>query len=68
MEPRLIAAWPRDSRFARRCFELLSRAYVEARYSAQYEITPEELAWLTARVRSLQEVVKIVCLEHLSDE
>ncbi|MBB3320555.1 putative transcriptional regulator, partial [Rhizobium sp. BK181] len=53
---------------SRRCFELLSRAYVEARYSSQYEITQEELAWLTERVRSLQEVVKTVCLERLSGE
>ncbi|MCS3744417.1 HEPN domain-containing protein, partial [Rhizobium sp. BK661] len=68
LDPRLIAAWPRDTRFSRRCFELLSRAYVEARYSSQYEITQEELAWLTERVRSLQEVVKTVCLERLSGE
>lgn len=31
--PQLIAAWPRSSRFEQRCFELLRRAYVEARYS-----------------------------------
>ncbi|MBB3545530.1 HEPN domain-containing protein, partial [Rhizobium sp. BK399] len=68
LDPRLIAAWPRDTRFSRRCFELLSRAYVEARYSSQYEITQEELAWLTEQVRSLQEVVKTVCLERLSGE
>src|SRR3546814_18356758 len=32
-EPRLIAAWPRDRRLDRRRFQLLKRAYVEARYS-----------------------------------
>src|SRR5690606_8968089 len=32
-EARLIAAWPRDSKIDRRRFELLKRAYVEARYS-----------------------------------
>jgi hypothetical protein len=31
--PSLIAAWPRDDRFSRRCFELLRQAYVNARYS-----------------------------------
>lgn len=38
IDRRLIAAWPRNTRFARRCFELLSRAYVEARYSPNYHM------------------------------
>ncbi len=29
----LIAVWPRDTKFAQRCFELLRQAYVNARYS-----------------------------------
>jgi HEPN domain-containing protein len=29
----LIPVWPRDTKFARRCFELLQQAYVNARYS-----------------------------------
>lgn len=33
LDPRLIEAWPRDTRAARRAFAQLQRAYVEARYS-----------------------------------
>src|SRR5690606_26819040 len=33
-DERLVAAWPRDSKIDRRRFELLKRAYVEARYSS----------------------------------
>jgi HEPN domain-containing protein len=66
IDNRLIAAWPRDSRFSRRCFELLSRAYVEARYSSKYKITDEELAWLVERVKTLQELVETICRERLS--
>ncbi|CDM60853.1 MULTISPECIES: HEPN domain-containing protein [Rhizobium] len=66
IDNRLIAAWPRDSRFSRRCFELLSKAYVEARYSAKYAITTEELTWLAERVRVLQDLVEAVCTERLS--
>lgn len=44
LEPLLIAAWPRDTKFNQRCFELLRRAYVDARYSPHYKITVEELA------------------------
>ena len=65
IEPRLIEAWPRDTKFARRSFTRLDRAYVDARYSAQYEITTEELDWLVERIKLLQTVVKEVCEERL---
>ncbi len=62
---RIIEAWPRDNRIARRRFELLSRVYVEARYSPNYEISAEDLAWLIERVKLLQDLVKASCLERL---
>ncbi|MFP3543687.1 HEPN domain-containing protein [Rhizobium sp. SIMBA_035] len=68
VDKRLIEAWPRDNRFARRCFELLSRAYVEARYSASYEITVEQLNWLVERVKVLQDTVEMVCRERVGQE
>lgn len=63
--PQLIAVWPRDTRFAKRCFTRLDRAYVGARYSPAYEITGEELAWLVDRVTALQETVAAICAERL---
>lgn len=42
-DPRLIEAWPRVLRADKRRFELLKRAYVEARYSEQYHIEREDL-------------------------
>lgn len=63
--PQLIAAWPRDTRFAKRCFTRLDRAYVGARYSPAYEITGEELVWLVDRVKALQETVAAICAERL---
>ena len=68
LDKRLVAAWPRDNRLARRRFELLSRAYVEARYSPNYEITTEELGWLVERVKVLQGLVEASCLERLSSD
>lgn len=65
IDTRLAEAWPRDTRVARRRFELLSRAYVEARYSASYDITVEELNWLAERVKILQNLVDDVCRERL---
>ncbi|MBB4841320.1 putative nucleotidyltransferase/HEPN domain-containing protein [Sphingomonas kyeonggiensis] len=68
LEPRVIAAWPRDTKFAQRCFELLRRAYVDARYSPHYKITAEELAWLIERVTILQDLVRTACDERLRGE
>jgi predicted nucleotidyltransferase/HEPN domain-containing protein len=65
LDPRLAAAWPRGTKFEQRCFELLRRAYVDARYSPHYKITVEELAWLDEHVTVLQELVKAVCGDHL---
>jgi predicted nucleotidyltransferase/HEPN domain-containing protein len=63
--PELIPAWPRGERFEKRCWELLRRAYVEARYSQHYKITPEELAWLVERVEELQRRVEESCRAYL---
>jgi HEPN domain-containing protein len=62
LDPRLIEAWPRDTRAARRHFAQLQRAYVEARYSHAYEITPDELAWLVERV-SISTIAAAICAE-----
>ncbi|WP_331254779.1 HEPN domain-containing protein [Methylobacterium currus] len=65
VDPRRIEAWPRDTRFARRCFARLDRAYVDARYSPHYEITGEELTWLVERIGVLREIVAAICAEKL---
>lgn len=64
--PELIQVWPRDTRFAQRSFELLRRAYVDARYSPHYKITPQELDWLGERVDLLQSVVRQICEKQLA--
>ena len=66
LDPRLIEAWPRKTRQARRPFDRIRRAYVEARYSKHYRITKEVLAEATASVEMLQKVVRAVCEERLT--
>jgi uncharacterized protein len=58
IDPDLIAAWPREFKQDRRLFELLKRAYVEARYSEHYTITIEELNWLAERAEVLRALVE----------
>ncbi|GAA4776972.1 nucleotidyltransferase and HEPN domain-containing protein [Stakelama sediminis] len=64
-EPRLVASWPREQRTDRRRFELLKRAYVEARYSAQYAIARDDLDALAAAIAQLRDTVETLCLERL---
>ena len=54
-----------NDRPSRRRFELLIRAYIEARYSKHYKITQEELAWLAGCVEQLIEVVDAVCADGI---
>lgn len=67
IDPRLSEAWPRETKFERRCFELLREAYVKARYSEHYRITDEELSWLTARVEALRNLAITVCEARLAE-
>lgn len=61
LEPRLAIVWPAETKFERRCYELIRQAYVNARYSRHYRITPEELAWLTERVTLLRDLIRDIC-------
>ena len=64
-EPRLIDVWPRDRRIDRRRFQLLKRAYVEARYSTAYEISIEELNAILGCVTMLRGLVEKLSRERL---
>lgn len=64
-DPRLIEVWPRDRRLDRRRFQLLKRAYVESRYSTEYEIDFDDLTAILACVKILRNVVEEVSRERL---
>ncbi|WP_034159477.1 HEPN domain-containing protein [Sphingomonas sp. ERG5] len=66
LDPRLIDAWPRDSRADRSRFQKLKEAYVKARYSKHFRISEEELAWLSERVEVLGQAVQIICEERIA--
>lgn len=66
-EPRLVEAWPREVRADRRRFELLKRAYVEARYSENYEISTEDLDAVATSVKRLRRIVEALCRERLEE-
>lgn len=67
VEPRLKTVWPRETKFERRCYELLREAYVKARYSRHYRISAEQLEWLSGRVELLQSIVRSICEQRIAD-
>lgn len=66
IDPALAGIWPTESKFQKRCFELLRAAYVKARYSRHYKVTPEELAWMVERIELLQSKVVAICEARLA--
>lgn len=67
LEPRLRAIWPTDSKFEKRAYNLLREAYIKARYSREYVIGADELAWLADRVAMLQALVRELCGTRIAE-
>ncbi|GAB6042435.1 HEPN domain-containing protein [Endothiovibrio diazotrophicus] len=62
----LVGAMPREEVADKALFDLLKRAYIEARYSKSYRISEEELTLLRARVSDLAQRVLAACGEKLA--
>jgi len=67
LEPSLRSVWPTDDRLYRRAYNLLREAYVKARYSREFVIAAEELAWLAERVSLLQDLVRDLCRARIEE-
>jgi HEPN domain-containing protein/predicted nucleotidyltransferase len=65
IEPTLLTVFPLGTEEEKRRFELLRKAYVDARYNRNYVITSEELSWLAERVEILQEMTKKICQKKI---
>lgn len=63
---RVSGVFPQDMKIHRRRFQLLKRAYIDARYSEHYEISEEDLVWLAERVRRLQKWTEQLCHEKIT--
>jgi hypothetical protein len=56
-----LKIFPKGTQEQRERFDLLKRAYVDVRYKKDYSISKEELAWVTERVKILQELTERIC-------
>lgn len=56
--------FPRNTPEEKRLFELLQRAYVEARYNDEFVVTKEEIDTLLPKIELLRQIVEKVCKER----
>ncbi len=66
LHPDFFTVFPRATRQQKRRFDLLKRAYIDARYKRDYKITKAELEYLAERVRKLQRLTKKTCGEKIA--
>ena len=64
-EPRLIDSWARATKIDRRRFELVKRAYVEARYATDFVVSIDDLQAITAAVYKLRDSVESLSREWI---
>ena len=65
LDPRFMDVFPRASKNEQHCFDLLKRAYVDARYDPSYKITKKELEYLGDRVKKLRTLTRKICKEKI---
>jgi len=66
MHPSLAGALPRSEPEDKRLFDLLKRAYIDARYSKSYRVTASELTAMRERVLDVAERVRKACGDKLT--
>lgn len=62
----LISVFPMNTDFEKRCFDLLCRAYIEARYNRAFVITKEELVYMLERTEVLRDITLRICTEKIA--
>lgn len=63
----LLKVFPRDTAEEKRLFDLLRRAYLEARYNKKnFIVTKDDIDALTPKVEQLKQVVAKVCRERIA--
>lgn len=63
----LATVFPQNTECEKECFDLLCRAYIEARYNKDYKISREQLAYLISRTEILKEITERLCKEKIAE-
>jgi uncharacterized protein len=66
IDPRLVKVFPMQNQQEKHLFDLLRRAYVDARYSKSYTISVAELNAIAEQIDSLKTATSAVCQEMMN--
>lgn len=61
----LVRVFPKNADFEKNCFDLLCRAYIEARYNKDFAVTKEELIYMLERVEILKKITERICMAQI---
>ena len=64
-QPEFLRVFPKGTEEQVRLFELLKKAYVDARYTKDFVIKRNELEWLGERIKVLKEMTERFCREKI---
>ena len=62
----LAIVFPLNTDFEKRCYNLLCRAYIEARYNKDFVVAKEELAYMLERTEILKDITLRICTEKIA--
>ncbi len=65
LDAEFAKVFPNNTKEEKRLFELLQKAYIDARYKPEYSIKKEELEYLGQRVELLKELTGCICREKI---
>lgn len=66
IEPKFLPVFPQSTDAEKYRFELLRKAYIDARYKPSYTITADELEWLAERTLYLQKLTETLCQDKIA--
>lgn len=61
----LSKVFPLNTDFEKHCFDLICRAYIDARYSKNFVVTKEELKYMIERAEILKEITERICKDKI---
>ncbi|MBO9730780.1 MAG: HEPN domain-containing protein [Chitinophaga sp.] len=64
--PEMATVFPNNTKEETHLFNLLKKAYIDARYKKDYAITEEELSVLIDRIKQLQAITERICGEKIA--
>lgn len=62
----LVTVFPKNTEFEKNCFDLICRAYIEARYNKDFAVTKEEFIYMLERTEILKEITERICMAQIA--